>query len=200
MKYEQIVEQIRNLSWNKLSSDELQWLMVLSGYAAREFAESLRIALNLYPQSRELQEMASGELKTNNLRFADYQAVGDHVDFIWKFIEDAGIDSECPTEILSAGEEYLAKIRELSPEVRAMSIVSREKELSGIFIQILKASDWSAKGLDAFRYYLERHIALDSNEGGHADLLSGFKVDDSVAKFYETRLGMYRCIPTLFEK
>lgn len=199
MKYKQIVEQIRNLSWGNISGLELQWLMILSGFAAREFAESLRIALDLHPGSPELREMAAGELKTTNLQFAGYNAVGDHADFIWNFIKKAGIDKSCPAEVIAAGERYLEEVKKISPAARAMSIVSREKELSGIFAEILKAKDWSAEGLGAFRYYLERHIALDSEEGGHADLLSGFEVNDVVAEFYQARLDLYRCIPKLFE-
>jgi hypothetical protein len=199
MKYNQVVEQIRNLAWDKISAVELQWLMLLSGFAAGEFAESLRIALKLHPESPEFREMATGELQTTNLQFAGYNAVGDHADFIWNFISKAGIDKSCPAEVISAGEIYLEKISKMSPEVRAMSIVSRENELSGIFAEVLKAKDWSAEGLGAFRYYLERHIALDSAEGGHADLLSGFVVNDDVAEFYQARLDLYRCIPKLFE-
>jgi hypothetical protein len=71
--------------------------------------------------------------------------------------------------------------------------------LPDIFAEILKAPDWSADGLAAYKYYLKRHILLDSQPGGHAELLDGFTVDDSVAPFYEARLNLYRCIPTLVE-
>ncbi len=194
--YKKVVERIYNLAWEKLSAKELQTLMVLSGYAALEFAESLRIALNEHRESKAFQGMAAGELKTTNLTFDDYIKKGDHSEFLWHFIEKKGISTD--PNVTNTGKEYLQKVQTLPKEVRVMSIVSREYELSRIFARILKAKDWSLPGLQAFRYFLEEHIKLDSEEGGHADLLQGFKVDDRVTAFYEARLDLYRVIPTLF--
>jgi hypothetical protein len=196
-KYKNIVGQIRDLPWPKLSSRGLEISMVLGAFAALEFAGSSRIALVLYPDSPAFQELAAGELDTDNLVFGGYNQRGDHAAFLWHFIRKHKLVEIYP-EAVAAGEQYLADIRTLSREVRAMSIVSREHELPGIFNRILQATDWSTPALQAFRYYLERHIELDSGEGGHADLLSGFEVTDAVADFYEFRLKMYRCIPTLF--
>ncbi len=198
MNYKNIVNQIRSLSWQKLSENELVALMVLSYFAAREFGDSLRRALTLYPTSHGLLEMAEEELETNNLKFADYDKVGDHADFLWHFVEGFGLLSKVSRGVLEAGLKYQEAIRKLSPEVRAMSIVSRESELPGIFEQVLKAENWQSPALVAFRYYLTTHIELDSMEGGHADMLSDFPVDDRLTDFYSARLEMYRSIPTLF--
>jgi hypothetical protein len=198
MMHKQIVRAIAGLTWENLSTTELQELMVLSAYAAREFAESLRIALEIYPKSIEFQEMALGEINTENLKFGGYKKSGDHADFLWHFINKHRLADLYP-DAQRAGERYLAQVQGLPKEVRAMSVVSRERELPGIFRRVLEAKDWSAQGLDAFRYYLAEHIHLDSMEGGHGDLLAGFGVTEEVGAFYQIRMDMYRCIPNLFE-
>lgn len=198
--YTDFVARIRDLKWSKLTARELQSVMILSGYAAREFAESLRIALRLHPTSGELAEVAAGEIQTINLRFGDFARPGDHADFLWHFIDKYHLVEKCPREVVEAGEQYATAVRRLSDDVRAMSIFSREHELPDIFREVLKVVDWSADGLAAYRYYLSRHILLDSQPGGHAELLDSFPVDDSVAPFYTARLDLYRCIPKLFSK
>jgi hypothetical protein len=195
-EYKALVEKIRNLNWKNLPSRELKDLMVLSYAAALEFAESLRIALDLYPEDENLQEMAKGELDASNLSFEDFDMRGDHSAFLYHFICRYNY-SPSSAAVLECAREYFAACRQLPPEVRAMSVFSREAELPGIFEEILKADDWDDPMLAAFRYYLETHIDLDSDEGGHNDLLSDFIIDDSVLPFYEARLKLYDCIESL---
>lgn len=172
--------------------------MILSWYSAVEFAESLRIAVKHYANNPAFEEMARGELKTNNLNFEDYHRVGDHSEFLEYFIKKYGLLKNCPQSVIGSGERYLLEIRKLPDEIRIMSIVSREQELPGIFSNILKAPEWTFPALAAFQYYLRQHIELDSMEGGHVDLLKDFTVDNCVSPFYELRLDMYRIIPKLF--
>jgi len=127
----------------------------------------------------------------------DYKKRGDHSQFLWHSIDEYGLIKKFP-DIKEAGEEYMKKVKSLSPEIRVMSIVSRENELPGIFTRVLTAKKWKAEGLPEFRYYLKRHIFLDSHKGGHADMLSDFKIDNRVAIFYKIRLDMYKSIPKLF--
>ncbi len=198
MKYKQIVKAIRELKWENLPAEDLQKLMILAEYSAREFAESLRIALQIYPENEELQEMAHGEINTNNLKFKDYNGRGDHSHFLEYFIAKYKINQKVSSEVISAGDHYITEIRKLPKEVRAMSIFSREQELPGIFQRILQAKGWKAQGLPEFKYYLEQHILLDSSSGGHSDLVQDFLVDDRMEKFYKIRLEMYKSIVKLF--
>lgn len=191
-----LVEQIKALPWESLDPQELQQLMYLAWIAAQEFAEALRIARRLYPKDENLKRMAAGELKTKNLDFDGYNKRGDHSEFLKNFLDKIGFQ---PDENLRRhGEEYLEACRALNDKTRAMSVFSREEELSGIFARILQAQDWSAPGLEAFRYFMEKHIQLDSEEGGHHDLTKGFPVDYHVQPFYRARLKMYEAIPRLF--
>lgn len=195
--YKNVVDRIKNLRWENLDGSSLQELMYISYVAAREFAESLRIALELYPDDEQLKVMAKGELQTNNLVFGGINITGDHADFLAQVKSEIGFVPRA--DLLEKTDRYLEVCRSLSRYARAMSVFSREEELSSIFERVLKAKDWSAPGLDAFRYYLETHIKLDSSKGGHHDLLSHFQIDDSVRPFYEARLEMYKAIPKLFQ-
>jgi hypothetical protein len=194
--YKEIVEKIKNLHWNSLNGEELQQLMILSAYSAIEFAESLRITLNQHPNNETLKEMASEELKTATLSFEDYSKVGDHAEFLWHFINKHKLLEKYP-RLKEIGEKYLENIRKLSNEIKVMSIVSREQELPGIFENILTAKKWEALGLQAYEYYLKQHIILDSKEGGHADMLKDFKINNDVSAFYLIRLELYKSIPEL---
>ncbi len=199
MRYKEIVRQIRDLRWERAKVEDLMSLMVLSAYAATEFAASLRIALVDHPMSKAFQLTAAGELNADNLRFADYSKSGDHADFLWHFILKYKTHQKCSKNVSNTGACYIRSVKMLDRTIRVMSIVSREQETPGIFTSILKARGWDEQPeLQAFKYYLEQHIALDSGEGGHADLLSGFEVNDLVVPFYEHRLRMYHAIPVLF--
>ena len=198
MKYKNVVEEIRSLNWKVLKEPQLEKLMHISHGAAQEFAEALRIGLRVYKGDENLQTMARGELKADNLRFGDYQARGDHSEFLEHFLRKAAMEPSA--EVHDAIQKYLAACRALSPEVRAKTVFSREEELSGIFTAILENEHWTTEALQAFRYYLERHIELDGEDGGHADLVRAYKIDDVVLPFYEARRDLYRVIPELFEK
>jgi len=197
--YKDIVAQIRSLPWKRLSPAELQELMVLAAYVATEFAESLRIALALFPKDKSFAAVSRGELQVNNLQFADYRKKGDHADFLWFFLKKHGILQQCSQSVHRHAEKYLKAVRALPPEIRAMSIVSRERELPGIFKKVLEAPNWNAPGLDAFNYFLRAHISLDSDRGGHADMLMQHSVTEEVTVFYTARFNLYTAIPTLFE-
>lgn len=196
--FKSVVRQIRQLPWTKLDPGELQRLMQISHVYACEFAEALRIALELYPDHVQLAQMARGELATRNLAFRNYTLRGDHSHFLEYFLRQSDIEADA--ELRSRSKDYLAACRALDAPTRAMSVFSREAELSDIFREILHAHDWSAPGLDAFRFYLERHIEFDSTDGGHCDLVESFPVDDRLVPFYRARLATYRAIPKLFEQ
>lgn len=193
--YEWVVDQIRSLHWDALNPNDLQRLMYLSYQSACEFAEALRIALKLYPENTNLKEMADWELKTWNLKHQDYQIDGDHAEYLLHFMTKYWI---VPDESLEAAAlKYRNFCSQLSDEVRAMTIFSREEKLPGIFERILQATDWSAPGLPEFKHYLEEHIRLDTQDWGHHDLVKDLSIDDSVKWFYEARLEMYYAINNL---
>ena len=191
--YKKIVSQIHDLPWSTYDPKEIIFLSLSS---AVEFAQSLRCALNVYPENVNLQEMAFGELETVNLTYDDYSRKGDHWQFLDHFCQDQkfGIYTNVhwKHKIASACDKYHKVLESMSETERAMTIFSREHELPNIFEQILESHNWKGLGFGFYEYYLDRHIELDSEEGGHANLVANFETDDSVLlKFYEARLKLY---------
>lgn len=193
MSYKIFVEGIKNLPWHQYDPKNI---IYLSWCTAMEFAKSLRYALEAYPQNQSLHEMAMGELKTNNLSYDDYNKIGDHHEFLSHFINKVTKMKEIGDKVFFARKDYIRAVDTLgNNKAKAMTIFSREQELPDIFKNILGAHDWDALGLGFYKYYLERHIELDSEDGGHADLTKGFELDEVVLeKFYQIRLNLYRSL------
>lgn len=195
--YKDYVSAIRALPFENLTSGELQTVWYLSWVAAVEFAEALRLTERLYPDHAGLQAMVLGELETTNLALGEFQEPADHHAFLGHFLRKHGVMERMDAELGQDARAYLASCRSLDEQARAMTVFSREEELSGIFARILDAPDWSAPGLYAFRHYLSTHIVLDSSEGGHHDLVSDFPVDETVRPFYEARFRTFEKVPSL---
>lgn len=190
--YKEIVEEIKNLPWWKYHPKSIIYSSLVS---AIEFAESLRCALELYPDDENLREMAAGELKTNNLSYDDYNSPGDHWEFLAHFCKKYNItDDTVGDKMVFAKKDYFRSIKNLGDSsVRAMTIFSREQELPEIFHEIVKSHDWEKDGLGFFKCYLEGHIAIDSADGGHGDLTKDFYMDEEkLFEFYKIRRDLYR--------
>lgn len=193
MSYKNLVQTIRDLPWNTYDPKSI---IYLSWATAVEFAESLRCALDAYPQNQNLHEMALGELKTTNLAYDGYKKIGDHHEFLAHFVDKNTTHKEINDKVFLARKTYWESVRTLGDnKVRAMTIFSREQELPDIFKNILKAHDWEGLGFGFFKYYIERHVELDGEDGGHADLTKDFKLDENVLEeFYQIRLDMYKSL------
>lgn len=129
----------------------------------------------------------------------DFVQAGDHHEFLAHFLRKHGLLEKMQARFSKDVDAYMSACRSLSDEDRAMTVFSREDELSGIFARILDARDWSAPGLYAFKHYLSRHILFDTGDGGHHDLTSDFPVNDNVLPFYTARYEAMKLIPALFE-
>jgi len=191
--YRDVVSQIKNLPWNTYDPKKI---IFCSLYSALEFAESLKCALEVFPENQELLKMASGEIQTDNLVFDDYNKSGDHWQFLDHFCQDqkSRIFTEIHwTNLSKYCETYYTAVSNMPKKQRAMTIFSREQELPTIFNEILKSHDWESLRLGFFKYYLERHIELDSAEGGHGELTKDFELEDNLLlTFYTARLAMYK--------
>ncbi|MGK4581606.1 DUF3050 domain-containing protein [Kitasatospora sp. HPMI-4] len=198
-RYKTFVDRILGLPFENLSTHELKQVWYLSWVAAVEFGEALRLSDKLHPDHPGLQEMILGELETTNLALDDFQDAKDHHEFLAHFLRKHGVMEEMEAELGEYAEKYLAACRALDPHTRAMTVFSREEELSGIFARFLDspAENWEHDGLYAFKHYLTTHIVLDSSEGGHHDLTSDFVIDDSVSPFFEARFETFRLVPSL---
>lgn len=200
--YKGTINQIIALPWKSLKTTQLLQLMVLAYFSAQEFAESLRIACQLHSDDADLKSMAAGELQTNNLRWEEYSAIGDHADFLRYFLNKYNIWREDDESFLNiCCSDYLLAIRSMPDETRSMSIFSREHELPDVFKAVCESNLLDTHpALKAFRYYMQRHISLDSEQGGHADLVSLHRITEDVGDFWKARLLLYRPLfPNLCE-
>ena len=156
-----------------------------------EFADSLRQAEKLYPNDERLKEMINGELKTDNMVWEDYSDRGDHWQFLDHFIKKLHLEPS-KKKMVSTMKEYPKAVERLSDSERAMTVFSREEELTLIFYKIVEAHDWDGLGLGFYRHYLESHIAFDSGVKGHHYLTQHFPLHEEVLeKFYRIRLDLY---------
>lgn len=196
-RYRAWIDKIVDLPFKDLESQDLVLMCYLSWVTAVEFAEALRLAEGIYGDHAGLQDLIAGELQTDNLDYDDYHRVGDHHEFLAHFLAKYGHTDELEAKLGAYAAEYLSQCRALDDETRAATIFSREEELPRIFSCFLTAPEqnWEIPVLNAYRYYLDRHIALDSGEGGHAELVGDLSVDDRVESFYHARFRLYRCIP-----
>ncbi len=190
MSYKDLVKKIADLDWAKASPGDI---ILLSRGTAVEFADSLRVATHLYPKDERLAEMVQGELKTDNMRFEDYKKKGDHWEFLDYFIHKLQIVAS-KDGLALAIKKYSDVVENFSDTDRAMTVFSREEELTLIFKKILQAHDWDGLGFGFYRHYLESHILFDSGAKGHHYLTQHFPIhehEDVLERFYKIRLNLY---------
>lgn len=186
---------ILNLPWGKMSPVDLAYMSTITG---TEFAESLRLGLEVFPDDEKIQQVILEELDTDNLRFEDYKESGDHVDMLNHFFGEKELWDDVSKEARGGGEAYLDTIRnDFTPLERMMTIASREMILPDVFSVILNAHDWSGFGLGFYKQYLDDHIRWDGDDGGHGDLVKHIELNPAVLKrFWEHRLKLYQSLPT----
>ncbi len=188
MSHKEIVQKIADLDWAKAAPEDI---ILLSLCTAKEFASSLKLGVELYPNDERLKEMASGELNTDNMPFEDYVRTGDHWEFLEHFVAKHQIKPSRP-DLLPAMQEYVRAVEAFSDADRAMTVFSREEELTFIFRNIVSAHDWEQYGFGFYEYYLKQHIYFDSGEHGHAWLTEHFPMHGpTLEKFYTIRLNLY---------
>lgn len=190
-RHKELVKQIAELPWQDADPRDI---ILLSRATAKEFASSLRAGVELYPDDSRMMEMVGGELETDNMTYEDYVSKGDHWQFLDHFVKKYGVVASKP-EVEAAGVEYVRSVEALSPVDRAMTVFSREEELTSIFEKIVAAHDWEKLGYSFYIYYLKQHIFFDSGDGGHHHLTQHFPLHPAILeKFYEERLKMYQSL------
>lgn len=174
-RFHAVIDEICEMPWERLSSDELMQIAKAYYYFSIQFRENLEIACRLRPQDEQLISLRRGECNTDNLSpYPGVCATGeklDHDEFMRRLLVLQPYSRG--DYLTTVGEAYLARTREFDDETRAISIASYEDTgLSRVFRAILRATDWHGAGSSAFKYFLERHIYFDSDEGEQHGALS----------------------------
>jgi hypothetical protein len=202
ISYISIVDDICWLPWEKLSNGEILQVAYAYYYFSIQFRENLEIALQLYPNDSNLRQLYSEECGTDNLSpWPEIAYSGeklDHDEFMRRLL---ALQPLADTDrIATVGSEYLKFTRQFDAQSRALSIVSYEDGgLSRVFGAILRATDWSGEGQQAFRHFLEKHLLFDSNpDEGHGALCHHYATDNRVAPLWQAFKDiLLTVVPTL---
>jgi|GEM_PF-994212 len=191
--YKTKVEHLRNFAWSKFGFELTMFANLITGF---EFAETFKVTLKEFPKNKGLRQMAVEELMTTNLQYTQLLGEGtfkgDHYQFLEACMAKLGMHFAEKSALMRIANKYLEKVRSLSAQERALTLCSREKELAGVFKQILAALDWDNSPYGFYKYYAEMHIQLDTQDGGHGDLIEGLmqKIFDAdvLDRYYQFRL------------
>jgi hypothetical protein len=105
-----------------------------------------------------------------------------HWEFMRRVLALAPIPEAKRHRFEAAGARYLAMVRAMDRETRALSIASYEDGgLERVFRAILKSPLSASPVVAGFRYFLVAHIEFDSNPAeGHGALARHLKPDDRI--------------------
>ena len=186
--FRNIIDDICSLSWRNIDRAELHNVMQVYYYFSIQFRQNLEIACKLFPDDQKLYTLYKGECHTDNLSpcpgVSGISEKLNHDEFIRRALLLQ--PSQRSRELDELGSLYLYKVNNVDDLSRAKSIASYEDDgLSKIFHSILSALDWRGKGLQAFRYFLEKHIEFDEEgEESHGSLSRHLHADDSIVPLW----------------
>ena len=188
---ETIINEICSLDWSNLSEAELTGVAWAYYFFSVQFRENLEIACKRYPADLLLQRLAEGECGTDNLSpWPGVAAVDErlnHDEFMRRLLQLSPARPEMQRAAERAGRIYLSRIRNVDEAIRAVSIASYEDGgLERVFRAILQSQHWNTLLLQAFRHFLEKHIAFDSDEDeGHGALARRLLPGEGVASLWQ---------------
>ncbi|MBP6256966.1 hypothetical protein KA405_04635 [Patescibacteria group bacterium] len=191
--YKKSIQKINAINWSEISPEKI---ISVSLFFAKEFASTVRSCIPLYGINDSFQQFIVGEIDTDNLQYEDYNETADHWEFLDYFMQKYSLIEDVDSwERFS----YTSYVNVIYPSMQLLTLVSREKDLQGIFQNLLVAHDWNRLGFGFYKYFLERHLELDGNEGGHEDLMHELidieKLDknqiDCLDAFWKLRLDVY---------
>lgn len=184
--FERTINDICNAQWEFATVEQLLNICHIYYYFSVQFRENLEIACQLYADDVNLKRLFKEECNTDNL--SPWRGIArpaeklDHDEFIHRalLLEPRRLHHIVLDEI---GRHYLEKIRKIDLLSRVKSISSYENGgLQRVFLSILRAPRWDGPILEAFRFFLLKHVEFDSRaEGGHGSLCRHLVPDCSVA-------------------
>lgn len=202
--YKEVIDDIEKLNWSALSREELMAVCAAYYYFSVQFVEAVDIACGLYPADPGLVELRQGECDTDNL--SPYPGVAregekmNHDEFMRRAVAMSSLEAAERTRLERLGRAYLDEVRRLDPFVRAISLSSYEDGgLPKVFSAILRALDWDAPSLGAFRHFLVLHVALDGDS--HGALCRHLVADDRILPLWRAfRNLLVEAAPSLAAK
>jgi hypothetical protein len=194
--YEGIIADICNLNWTDLTQDDLVSVAWAYYYFSIQFRECLEIALGLYPDDQQLQQLDAGERNTDNLApWPGVAAAGEkmnHDEFMRRTLELTKVSDDRRRVLTKFGLSYLHRTWQLDAKTRAMALASYEDGgLESVFRAMLTAPHWDGPLLEAFRHFLSAHIMFDSDPAqGHGALCRHLPPDERIYPLWSEFKGL----------
>jgi hypothetical protein len=202
--YEQVINQIRNLSWTTLNEEDLIRVAWAYYYFSVQFRECLEIARELFPDDERLLQLDHGERNTDNL--SPWPGVAkpgekmNHDEFMRRTLDLTKIPEIGRIVLSDIGNKYLKTIRAIDPHIRALALATYEDGgLETVFRAILTAPNWKGPLQQAFKHFLAEHIRFDSDpDQGHGALCRHLTPDDRVLPLWtEFKHMLFEAVPRL---
>jgi hypothetical protein len=184
--YEQVINEITDLSWTTLNEEDLIRVAWAYYYFSVQFRECLEIARQLYPADERLLQLDQGERNTENLSpwpgVAKPREKMNHDEFMRRTLELTKIPEIGRIVLSDIGHRYLKAVRAIDPHIRALPLATYEDGgLERVFRAILTAPNWNGPLQEAFKHLLAEHIRFDSDpDQGHGALCRHLTPDDRV--------------------
>jgi hypothetical protein len=203
-RYRSVIDEIGDLNWSALTRADLMAACCAYYFFSVQFVEAVHIACELYPADPKLAELREGECDTDNLSpypgIASVAEKMNHDEFMRRVVAMSSLERRERDRVDELGRSYLAKVHEMGPVVRALSLASYEDGgLETVFRSMLSAPDWDEPSLGAFHHFLIEHIRLDNaDSGGHGSLCRHLVPDDRILPLWEAfRDLLVRAAPRL---
>jgi len=190
-EYPRVINEICDLGWRGLSSDDMVSVAWAYYYFSVQFRESLNAARDTYPSDEKLMQLEEEECDTANLSpwpgVAEPGEMMNHDEYMRRTLELTPIDPQRACLLQSVGENYLRITRSLDEKARAASIASYEDGgLESVFKAILEFGGWNNDLLRSFEHFLAEHVRFDSDpEQGHGALSRHIRLDDSILPLWQ---------------
>ena len=188
--YQNVINDICDFNWRGLTEDGLLNVAWAYYHFSVQFRENLEIARKLYPDDERLLELDHGERDTNNLSpWPGVAAAGEKMnydEFMRRALELTKLSDDRKQSLVAIGQAYLAKVRAMDRNSRAMALASYEDGgLEKVFRAMLTAQHWNDPALLAFKHFLAEHIRFDSDpELGHGALCRHLTPDERVTPLW----------------
>jgi hypothetical protein len=206
LEYRRVVDEISDWDWAALTSEDMVAAACAYYYFSIQFRESLEVARIEFPADEKLMQLEREECDTANL--SPWPGVAlpgekmNHDEFMRRALLLQTLPAELTTRVEAAGESYLATVRALDLQSRALSISSYEDGgLEAVFRAMLRFEGWNNDLLRAFRHFLVEHVRFDSDpDAGHGALSRHLPPDDRVLPLWaEFKRIFVACVPNLQE-
>jgi hypothetical protein len=204
LQYHKVINEICQLPWQSLSSQDLISVAWAYYYFSIQFRENLEIARALHPDDANLAVLEREECNTDNLSpWPGVAADGEkmnHDEYMRRALQLHSIDPDAQQSFAVAGQHYLARIRQCDDVARSLSIASYEDGgLEQLFRAILTCAHWDNALLRAFQHFLSEHVRFDSDpDQGHGALSRHMQPDDRVVPLWQAFKDMLIvCVPKL---